>query len=462
MANPLSRYPRILFASACVLSLAACNDPKEPTKEPGIHTVLTGQITADASADSVARNDGFAVLVFRPNQRGIDTLGFAGTDETGAFRMDITAPERGMYQLAIMQGDSVLRQADMVVADGDTATLRVRFPLGGRLLAIRSRENSALAAYLNAKVQYNLATGKLVQAGKANSPEYVRSVAQTASTLWSIKDAYAKTVASDLALAESVVMLEGVNDNLLLERAPTISPDNPSYLEVVRAARRAENRLRGFTASLNLLDQYEARALTDEQRAGIEAERVVAYMQARQQENAAHYARMLSETYPETTWATWADRIIYDSEHLMPGMKAPSFILPTWDGGTVSLDSLRGKYVLLEFFSPEQRTFQQELLLRNAFYRAGEEEGLEFVSISVQPNPRINDSFFKTVDFPGVRVVASGGPMSDVVSWYNVRALPKRILIDRQGNIVSNYEGPYLRNIVQEFSALLDREHRNG
>jgi len=95
-------------------------------------------------------------------------------------------------------------------------------------------------------------------------------------------------------------------------------------------------------------------------------------------------------------------------------------------------------------------------------YRAGKDEGLEFVSISVQPNRQINEAFFKNVDFPGLRVVASGGPMSDIVSWYNVRALPKRILIDRDGTIISNYEGAYLRDIVQEFSALLDRESRRG
>jgi len=454
------RFSLVLLA-VLTLAVAACTG-KDAIKS-GVQTVVTGEITGDARVDSIFGNSPYEVLVFRTTSGGlVDTLGFASTNKQGAFSMAVDAPERGIYTLAITRSDSLLTLADIVVAHEDTATFKAKFPMGNRPLIIRSRENAALIAYMNTRIQYERSIAELVNAGNQNTQELEHSVGRTVSTLWGMREVYPNTLAGELAMAESVVMLEGVDDRLLLDRARMISPENPNYVEVARAARRAQGRLRGLNGSLDILDEFKGKAATDEQRAALDAERVVTYMDAGLPEQTLQYARILTQAYPKSEWATWASRIIYDAEHLMPGMKAPSFTVMTIQGETVSLDSLRGKYVLVEFYAPQQREFLEEIPLRSALVNAAEDQDFEIISISLEGDPRINQAFLENVDFPGTLAVAPGGLQSRVASWYNVRALPKRILIDRQGNIVSNYEGPYLRAIIQEISALFASEEQRG
>ena len=52
-----------------------------------------------------------------------------------------------------------------------------------------------------------------------------------------------------------------------------------------------------------------------------------------------------------TDFAVAAEGFIYELEHLQPGMSAPAFTATTTDGAEVSLESFRGKTVLLNFWA---------------------------------------------------------------------------------------------------------------
>ena len=121
--------------------------------------------------------------------------------------------------------------------------------------------------------------------------------------------------------------------------------------------------------------------------------------------------------------------------HVVPGEAAPGFEGSTLDGRKVSLASLRGKVVLLEFMAawcqpciaalPETRRLHEE------FGR----EGLEVVAVSLDEGEASRKALEAVVARNAVSwpvVFDGGGWESPVAKAYNVSALPVHVLVDRQ------------------------------
>ena len=450
----LSWSVRTLVVAALVL-MAACRD-EEPPPAPPVTSVFEGRLTVSPEIDDTPDYSGFEVLVAQQDTTGVpDTLGYAVTDTSGAFRMAVTAPERGVYPLFISRRGTMLKAGELVVAAGDTASLAAEFPMDARPLRIRSRENAAWTAYRNTRAQYNDGLLRLLQQGTSSGEAVGMRVEQTSAILWSLRETFAGTVGADVASAESIAMLDGWNDSLLVARAQTIEPSNPSFVEVVRAARRAQARLAGQDSALALVRAFQQRTDDPEQRAGIQSEIVVALSDSLQRDEAVVAARELKRTYAATAWAGWADRAIFEIEHLSPGMPAPGFSLVTRTGEPVSLSGLRGRFVVLEFYRPEDPDFLRQLPARNALATAVGADTLQFVSVSLQPDTLLNDAFADGRAFPGLHVIAPQGAGSDIARDYNVHALPTRILIDREGNVVRKYVGTTLARLQDDLVALL-------
>lgn len=448
---------RIFFLLAVVVpALSACR-PAEPEPEP-VRSYLEGRFTVDPEIDPTPDYRDFEVLVAAPDSAGTDTLGFATTDSTGAFRMAIEAPDRGIYPFYVSRRGVTLYAGELAVAEGDSATVTAQFPVDNRLLRVRSAENAAWMAYRNSKAQYNNALVRMLQEGAYGDAEMRRNVNQAATILWSLRETFPGTIGADIAAAESVVMLDGWNDSLLVARAREITPANPSFVDVGRAARRAQARLGGQAAALELVRAFQEKTDDAEQKAGLQSEVVVAYSDSLQREEALDAARTLKQTYADTPWASWADRAIYEIEHLSPGMPAPGFELTAREGQPVRLDRLKDRYVVLEFYHPQEETYQRQLATRNALHDAVGRDTLAFVSISVLPDTLLNDAFAEGRIFPGIHVIAPEGLQSDVARAYNVNTVPTRVLVDREGRIVRKYVGNTLARLQEDLIALLREE----
>ena len=449
---------RLILPAACLTLafLAGCS--REPAEDPyPVHAYLEGQLSVRADVDSVADYRGFEILVINPSDSSdADTLGHAVTDSTGAFAMDVRAPERGIYQLLVSRRGTLLKRDQLVVADGDSAVLRATFPAGNRPLTIRSPENAAWMAYRNTKAQHDQRVFRLIQDEAFDRETFERSVQQTAGILWGMRDSYAGTIGGDLATAEAILMLEGVDDSLLVERARQVEPTTLNFAEVARAARRAEARRQGPAEGLALLQDLMQKTTDPAQQAALHSELVIAHMEAGEADAAREAARNLMVRFPDSPWAPWAERALYDFENLMPGQPAPAFTATTVQGDTLRLADLRGRIVLLEFYRPENATYQRELSARNALYEATPDTAFALVSISLQPDALLNEAFAEGRPFPGRHVWAPQGTDSELARQYNVSILPRRLLLDREGRILSRYEGASIGRIQEEVATLLN------
>ncbi len=436
--------PLILAAS---LALAACSRPEAPSP---VRSHLAGTVAMRATLDETPDYAAFSVFVIDNETSGEpDTLGFTQADSTGAFALDITAEERGVYPLIVSNQGTILMAEELVVADGDSGTVRLRVPLQGRPLQVRSRENSAWLAYKNAKSQYNQRLFTTVREGDDSAATLARIVLQTSNIMWSLQDNYGGTIGADVAAAESIVMLEGWNDSLVVARAAAMGYDNLVQVDVARATRRATARLAGQDSALALVRRYQANTENADRLGALTSELVMAHLDSLQYDAAVAVVEQMQQDFVGTQWAEWADRASYELQNLRPGMPAPAFTLTSVAGLPVSLESFPEEVLLLEFYDPRDETYQRELEVRNAIYRALEGQLFNILSVSVEPDPVILEAFFEDRDIPGVHATANQGMDDPVVALYNVNILPTRFLIDGEGKIIAKFSGAAIDAVDQ-------------
>jgi peroxiredoxin len=321
-------------------------------------------------------------------------------------------------------------------------------------LRIQSPENAAWTAYRNTMALHRQTLTQRIQEADVTTEALEANVRRTTSVLWSLRDSYTGTLGAAQATTESLALLEGWNDSLVVARARQIEPSSPGYVEAARIARRAQARRAGQAAALQLVRTYQKQAQTDEQRAALQAELVRTHIDSLNADSALAAAQTLRRQYADSDWAEWAERARYEVENLLPGRPAPGFTARTMSGDTLTLDRLRGRPVMLEFYRPESRQYRGQLAARNALYEATRPDSLALVSVSLQPDTLLNEAFFEGRDVPGQHVIAPDGMEGALAEKYNIATTPTRFLIGADGRIIDKYVGAGFARLRDRAAAL--------
>ncbi len=116
---------------------------------------------------------------------------------------------------------------------------------------------------------------------------------------------------------------------------------------------------------------------------------------------------------------------------------APAFSLPT-DSGTVSLDSLRGKVVLVDFWASWCGPCQQSFPWLSEIQERYGDAGLEVVAVSLDKEHAAAERFLH--EHPASFTVAFD-PAADIAKAYHVRGMPTSVLIGADGTILYSHVG---------------------
>ncbi|MFN8532217.1 MAG: TlpA disulfide reductase family protein [Dehalococcoidia bacterium] len=128
------------------------------------------------------------------------------------------------------------------------------------------------------------------------------------------------------------------------------------------------------------------------------------------------------------------------------GGAAPDFNLGQLDGSPLSLSSLKGKPVLINFWATWCAPCRDEMpLIQDAAIRY-ERSGLTVLAINVQEGEALVKPF---VDEFGLKFTVVLDKNGDVVSRYRVRGLPTSVFVGRDGVIRSVYLGPMDANTLE-------------
>ena len=143
--------------------------------------------------------------------------------------------------------------------------------------------------------------------------------------------------------------------------------------------------------------------------------------------------------------------------HLEVGNPAPNFKAPTPDGDMVSLDDLRGKVTIIDFWAAWCGPCRRENPNVVRIYEKYHEKGLEIIGVSLdgqsrQPNPK--KAWLEAIESDKLtwNHVSNLKYFNDpVAKLYNIQAIPATYILDSKGTIVAkNLRGKALEDKIQE------------
>lgn len=141
---------------------------------------------------------------------------------------------------------------------------------------------------------------------------------------------------------------------------------------------------------------------------------------------------------------------------LTKGKSSPKFVdYENFEGGHTSLDDLKGKYVYIDVWATWCGPCKREIPALKEVEKKYRKQNIEFVSMSI--DRKIDYNKWRTavneLNLSGIQLFAPDDWNSKFVTDYEIRGIPRFILIDPEGNIV-NSNAP--RPSSEELITLLD------
>lgn len=145
---------------------------------------------------------------------------------------------------------------------------------------------------------------------------------------------------------------------------------------------------------------------------------------------------------------------------LQVGNKAPNIELTNWNGDTLSLKNLNGKYVLLDFWAswcPPCRAENPNVV---KLYNQYKDKGFDVYSVSLDDNV---DAWKKAVQKDKLdwknHVSELKSWESNVAKMYKIESIPTTYLLDKSGKIIAkNLRGQELENKLAELFPVKDKK----
>lgn len=134
---------------------------------------------------------------------------------------------------------------------------------------------------------------------------------------------------------------------------------------------------------------------------------------------------------------------------LQEGQRAPDFTLEYFDGGQVKLSELRGQVVMLNFWSAACPPCRAEMPAMQTVYADLSGRGFTILAVNVNDELAVAKRFLteNNYTFPAAK---DDGQVSRL---YEVRYIPKTVILDREGKIrvvrVGELHEAQLRRLVE-------------
>ena len=179
-----------------------------------------------------------------------------------------------------------------------------------------------------------------------------------------------------------------------------------------------------------------------------------AFAMSGEEENEAFVDSMLvifNREIPQSKYVQRLNERHRDTGSLAVGAVAPEIALPQPDGTLLTLSSLRGRYVLIDFWTSWCRPCREENPEMVKLYRQYENKGFEILGVSLDES---REQWLRAVEadeLPWHHVSDQKGAGSEAVLLYDVQVIPMTVLLDKQGKVMAlNLRADGLRQKLEE------------
>ena len=120
------------------------------------------------------------------------------------------------------------------------------------------------------------------------------------------------------------------------------------------------------------------------------------------------------------------------------GKPAPDFSATDIDGKPISLQQYRGKVVLLDFWAVWNGFCVGEMLRVKKIYNIYKDQGFDIIGVSLDTDESKLRNYLKKNDIPWRQIYSGLERQSPLAQQYDVRSIPARWLIDRDGRLIAH------------------------
>lgn len=126
------------------------------------------------------------------------------------------------------------------------------------------------------------------------------------------------------------------------------------------------------------------------------------------------------------------------------GANSPDIKLPNSNGRDISLSSLKGKIVLIQFWSAMDRASRIQNEALTELYAKYKSKGLEIYQVSIDTD---RNAWLDAIEKDGLSWINVGDMKGSVnaLNMYNVQQIPSNYILDKEANIIArDLQGPTL------------------
>ena len=168
----------------------------------------------------------------------------------------------------------------------------------------------------------------------------------------------------------------------------------------------------------------------------------------------SRHVRALKENVTTELNQMYIDRISSIAMQMPETSSSPE--LPDINGKMVSVASLKGKYVLVSFWSTTSEESMNQLPVLRSIYNDYHRKGLEIYQISLDPDLERWKNVVRYEEIPWISVREPDPENPVYARLMNITSLPSNLLYDPQGNIINtNLTG---RNLLIRMDQLFNKQ----
>ncbi|MDX1619043.1 MAG: thioredoxin-like domain-containing protein [Balneolaceae bacterium] len=440
-----------------LIGMAACTQQLEPDPPSA---VVEGRITVADSIDASGDYSGIEVTIIKKDsaQAQADTLYHQVTDSSGHFSGMAHFPAPSFYALLIDRNQRRLDQSAIILADDDTVRIEAVLPRVSETLAIQSGEHDALQTFRRIDRAYNRVANYITRTGELKGDSLITELKKWANLYWDVYEDKRGTFASRMAASESIRLFSIIDSEELMNRLRQIRENENLVNLAVEYGTEYLARNEGLDHSLAWLDTLQTLTPDSTAAMNIQQKRInLLYDSARIDQAERRLASFKEQFGDNRAVAGWIESMEYDLNYLSPGDTIPSFSFRYY-GREINRDSLMGTPYILEITLLSNRLYQEQYDRTFAIHSIYQNYGIEVITIPLDQSQVTIDGFFEEREKEWPVASADAFDRRELIEKFNIRLVPTRFLVDRNGTIVRKYIGEEYQDVIQGIQTIIQTE----